>query len=79
MKKKRGVVCGETLYSNSRNSLFIRRKIEQLMDNAAYQDEIRKLNDTEKYKNAGDVAGYHKVLDDILTNWKQDYYKYTAR
>ncbi len=49
------------------------------MDNAAYQDEIRKLNDTEKYKNAGDVAGYHKVLDDILTNWKQDYYKYTAR
>lgn len=32
-----------------------------------------------KYKNAGDVAGYHKVLDDILTNWKQDYYKYTAR
>ena len=58
---------------------IIRRKIEQLMDNAAYQDEIRKLNDTEKYKNAGDVAGYHKVLDDILTNWKQDYYKYTAR
>jgi len=49
------------------------------MDNAAYQDEIRKLNDAEKYKNAGDVAGYHKVLDDILTNWKQDYYKYTAR
>ena len=58
---------------------IIRRKIEQLMDNATYQDEIRKLNDTEKYKNAGDVAGYHKVLDDILTNWKQDYYKYTAR
>ena len=58
---------------------IIRRKIEQLMDNAAYQDEIRKLNDTEKYKNAGDVAGDHKVLDDILTNWKQDYYKYTAR
>ena len=23
--------------------------------------------------------GDHKVLDDILTNWKQDYYKYTAR
>ena len=38
---------------------------DRLMDNAAYQDEIRKLNDTEKYKNAGDVAGYHKVLDDI--------------
>ena len=39
---------------------IIRRKIEQLMDNAAYQDEIRKLNDTEKYKMQEDVAGYHK-------------------
>lgn len=61
----------------SEDEYVLRREIETLMDNARYQDEYRELEDIDSLKADGNVAAYHKAIEEVIERWKKSYFKYT--
>lgn len=57
----------------------VRKRIENLCDNAQYQDEYRKLEALSVRKEHGDVSYYHKSVNDMLRGWKKEYCDYCSR
>lgn len=56
----------------------LRREIETLMDNAAYQEEYKQLDAMDSLRKSGKMSEYHQALDDMTMKWKKDYEKYTG-
>lgn len=56
----------------------LKREIETRMDSAVYSPQYKEMEQAFSLKNDGHVSECYKAIDDIMDDWKKQYYKYTT-
>lgn len=56
----------------------VKCELETVMDNARYSDSYRRLQELEKFREDGEITKYYSMIADVMSEWKEEYLKYTS-